>query len=1024
MKEVIKIWMLAGIGLIIPFSDVHAQLQTNLDAVTTEYAATPGGIVARVKRIGDPLGSSAPWAATGNWTTPPTTPVIVNWTQTTMGQVFGVMLNKQGDVYFAATAMYDTATTGYPNPKRFVAATLPPTPVSNVGFHLDAITNSIGLIYKASNSALNTVNAIITAEVAGQSSIPGTSSGIGTSRIPNSGYGIGNIAFSKDYNTLYASNLEDGKIYAISTATNTITDIFDPLTTDNGMAGIAPLGERVFGVAVNKEFDGSVRLYYAVLYSAGVSRIRSVALGAGGAFQAATDAEEIILPTPSSLLRNYVSDLAFSCRGELLVSEKGEEHNANVFQYYGRHNAWSAPQVLAVSNFSTMKNAGGGADYASIKNALGVICDSLIWTQENALGPNNITPTWYGLQSMPHNGYVNNGNLLNEAYVVDLDGVPGAGVKGKFGDVVFYDSLCADQPTDICALLNISIVKDTTPGSCCYNLVVRNNYHGGYITAIKISLGNLAIDNVAASNVWGGVTYQTPHAVTFGDTNHLWYMPEDTTFTLAKICVRGSGNDVLTLGFIGNAPQFDTVCTKTVTIEGCGKPVDTSCAAILNQKVICDNGVLKMQFQVRNESNFTMRAITIYSVNPNVTATPSFNPIADLAPGNTSPVITVPLVVQPGATTGCFFFAACDLNVFPGTSGQYPQYCCMDSIEYCVQIPTCDDCDAITVSATQTDTAQCCYRLQLTNNYNGGTISCVRFHGNSGTQFAILSGWNVQSPVSSSNITICAPGGGIGTGVYADFASFCLTGEPSTNPSVTIEFLGPDGEVICAKTLEFTGCQLVEPTCANIVNDSLYCDGKTTKLTFYIKNNSPFPIAQADLRVSDTSFHLDTNRILPSPPIAPSATGGPYTISIDSSTTGNHTFCLYLSGHNAVYTDSSAATICCTDSLGVICLPFIQCDSSCCTTCCTWAGMTIPNGITPNGDGLNDVWTITHSDACKNISITIYNRWGNIVYEDANYLNTWGGTNQNGEKLPQGTYYAVIKLDSGEKRAMFIDIRY
>ena len=82
--------------------------------------------------------------------------------------------------------------------------------------------------------------------------------------------------------------------------------------------------------------------------------------------------------------------------------------------------------------------------------------------------------------------------------------------------------------------------------------------------------------------------------------------------------------------------------------------------------------------------------------------------------------------------------------------------------------------------------------------------------------------------------------------------------------------------------------------------------------------------------------------------------------------------------------------------------------------------VSIPNGITPNGDGLNDQFVIDalvdNPDAYPNNQLIIFNRWGDIVYDAQPYLNNWDGRNKNGQELPQGTYYYVLRLsvEAGE----------
>lgn len=73
----------------------------------------------------------------------------------------------------------------------------------------------------------------------------------------------------------------------------------------------------------------------------------------------------------------------------------------------------------------------------------------------------------------------------------------------------------------------------------------------------------------------------------------------------------------------------------------------------------------------------------------------------------------------------------------------------------------------------------------------------------------------------------------------------------------------------------------------------------------------------------------------------------------------------------------------------------------------------IPNVITPNNDGANDVLNLVGFGVKR---IEIFNRWGRIVYEKDNYANEWFGQNQQGEKLPDGTYFYLISLDTNENK--------
>jgi len=70
----------------------------------------------------------------------------------------------------------------------------------------------------------------------------------------------------------------------------------------------------------------------------------------------------------------------------------------------------------------------------------------------------------------------------------------------------------------------------------------------------------------------------------------------------------------------------------------------------------------------------------------------------------------------------------------------------------------------------------------------------------------------------------------------------------------------------------------------------------------------------------------------------------------------------------------------------------------------------VPSMITPNGDGLNDVWIIENIDDYPDVEISVFNRWGNTVFHQYGYENTFEGK-IDGDDLPSSVYYYVIKLN-------------
>lgn len=71
----------------------------------------------------------------------------------------------------------------------------------------------------------------------------------------------------------------------------------------------------------------------------------------------------------------------------------------------------------------------------------------------------------------------------------------------------------------------------------------------------------------------------------------------------------------------------------------------------------------------------------------------------------------------------------------------------------------------------------------------------------------------------------------------------------------------------------------------------------------------------------------------------------------------------------------------------------------------------IPNAISPNEDGYNDVFEIPNIEFYNN-KLVIYDRWGIKIFSSSNYQNNWGGTYENSSlKVPAGTYYYTLLLN-------------
>jgi gliding motility-associated-like protein len=69
----------------------------------------------------------------------------------------------------------------------------------------------------------------------------------------------------------------------------------------------------------------------------------------------------------------------------------------------------------------------------------------------------------------------------------------------------------------------------------------------------------------------------------------------------------------------------------------------------------------------------------------------------------------------------------------------------------------------------------------------------------------------------------------------------------------------------------------------------------------------------------------------------------------------------------------------------------------------------IPNAFSPNGDGKNDVLMISNEyPECNHLSLTIYDRWGKLIYSSKELLLTWDGK-LNGTIAVEGVYIYLLK---------------
>lgn len=67
----------------------------------------------------------------------------------------------------------------------------------------------------------------------------------------------------------------------------------------------------------------------------------------------------------------------------------------------------------------------------------------------------------------------------------------------------------------------------------------------------------------------------------------------------------------------------------------------------------------------------------------------------------------------------------------------------------------------------------------------------------------------------------------------------------------------------------------------------------------------------------------------------------------------------------------------------------------------------IPNSFTPNGDGFNDAFVIQNIQFASENKLSIFNRWGQLVFSANNYQNNWFGEANN--QVTESTYFYIFE---------------
>jgi len=292
---------------------------------------------------------------------------------------------------------------------------------------------------------------------------------------------------------------------------------------------------------------------------------------------------------------------------------------------------------------------------------------------------------------------------------------------------------------------------------------------------------------------------------------------------------------------------------------------------------------------------------------------------------------------------------------------------------------TGDTTASITVSAPGE------YSVVVLDSSNGCAATATVTVAQNTTQPTVVISGNQTLTCNTTSITLSASGTAVqGTATY-------LWSNSATTSSIVVNKAGEYTVVVTDSGNGCSGTKTITVT-ANYVAAEI--DGGSIALC-----------------IEDSSLNLTS--LLPSNFVS----GGTWTDDMNSGGLSGSSFdpsVVNLGDFEFTYTEPG--------DCGRIITVFVNVNDDCVVLACSTAE-DISKVVTPNGDGINDVFSVgdvSGGNTCKYI-VKIFNRWGKMVYHSDNYLNNWSGRHDgsgmkigSNSELPTGTYYYIVNIiDTG-----------
>lgn len=616
------------------------------------------------------------------------------WSVQEMGCVFGIATDPDGNTYTAANGLW--APTYSPS-----AFGDPYLQYGDIGRAGSDELGASGTIYKT--DALTGV-ATVFARIP-QVTDPNLPIDPGPGGV-RGGPGMGNITVDYLSGNLFATSLDDGKIYQFDPSGGSL-GTFDPFGSEaSPTPGMIPLGERLFAIEAH---DG--KLYFSVWNGGTVAspnEIWSVDLP-GGLIDGSSLAQELVVPASfgaSGADSVTVSDLSFSADGTVMLLGERAYRNYGYYpgpggmtfsDYYCPHNhrtsarkaefvsgSWTMTCEVATGGGNPTGEAYGGVEFGFEAGSP----EQVIWMSSADIATYSGPHGLQGMRMTDFPPFTGTPVQVSDSFVVPY--VAGAGpggpdFKGMGGDVETM------KTGDDCARVIVEeVLCPTVPGGpYTVTLSVENlqpkpitSYGAVPTPASALSPGAIGIQPQPMG--WQAL----PSPLNQGDVTTI-------TFDLPGL----SGGEFACFNLTFLDAKFEECCTETVCVD----IPKCECALVHDIQVNCrqlpdGTWVYDLDLTVENTSNLIGAPLSAYGISfgPNVTA---FSPnYIDLSGSPFNPGDTQTFSTTYTGPSGLLCF-----KIALHTEGN--EECCFVE-DICVDLPPCGgdepipDCCMLTPSMT------------------------------------------------------------------------------------------------------------------------------------------------------------------------------------------------------------------------------------------------------------------------------------------------------------------------------------